>query len=1680
MSQSDAERLRAAAERARTGRSTTPRRGASRAQVEAAKSRITLPSQRRAQEQASSGGGGRSLIDQAVDTALDVGKGVVTGLAPAVWDSTVGNVGGAVQNIAGRSSGEIRDRDGALGTLGRLFANESMIESVERGESFGSQFRKAAPIIAEPAVSMYEGAGRVKELGEVALTDKGIEDTQYGQAVEDSQIVPLLFEDLGSVLLATMGVGGAAGAAKGAATGAKAGTGAVKGARAGARGSLTGTGPASRARKIDDAIGRAILSPVRAPTIASRLATGEGSLLKPMQRYSTGKNVRGALADTKAGKALANSPLGNWTRVKLIGSNPDVAVVRDEMDLGNKINAVRRGEEALGPAQQVYNVLTGVERKLPRKKRRSPEMVDQMNAAAVLDMIDGDVVLPVALIDDLRKTDTDAYTAFVDEVRTAFADELTVPAMDTFLDYKMGRLDADLADDIRAAQDIWRSEALYATDVRPVLGADVPMGARQNFLEGTGRIAEEKQRGRGWRERSLEQEVLPDNLAPIEARAARKLRSADREIARRQADVDRLGARRRTSDEALADPAGFSEEVFGRATAEARRIVATNPEVVADIQARFAEPLTQDALVRRVRNDLLDRRRQLDGLDDVPNTPLFQSAATLDRPLFMPGVNATAGLAREAGKDAVARRARRSERHNTGRAQQNAARAEQIRAERAPVTVSKRTLNKVAATARAQARAQNRSKRANAALKQTEAKLQRVDPNDRPAIRNQIRAYRREIRSQLEADRDGVISALSDDLLARTGGDSVVVRSLDDVAAIEASLREGGISADWRKLQYPGTSKRIFRVDLSPMGQGRISGAVEADRLGVDVATLTSEVLVPLQEARSLSFAGVVDDGIDYSHSWLAASEAEANMLVGPVDEAVDAWVQAEGNPAAAAREDAMWDEAVERMQQVYALRAAGDDIRAAFDGASPAARKAMYALLADEAAATADEALGSRIDDASSTLGEEGARAGRAQGRAEGRAEGRAAEAGAAAARDARVQGSRVLPEMEGQAAARIGGSAVRQAAPELRLAGQQQRALRDLSRAERAKATLERHVQQQLDAAAEQITSAPARSRPAVELGRTAQRVLAEMDWGSYNVPASLATRLQAEVLTTVADVLAKTDPDHMRGGSATLISQQQGVSPSKTGGAKRVQAARTKGTGRVPLSLSKQAALALRDIRQQTTNETMFRVAETIGKSPTDVVAEYAAKHGLDPATLADMPMLAMASDLYGGEWVGWNPMSLFPEVFEGTTGRRPKFIDDTGADAMVLAPRWVPEAFEYAASQDNAVAQAFIDRPTRVFKGAVLALSPRWMAGNVVSGAIMMHAADVTMADIGRHARQSFSELRKMGSGKRSTIIPREMVDTGLTANEMALLQNLEVAALDNIDADEIALTGKKGGRARRAGAAVVRGGYGLNTFVDNWYKSIAAMTKAEKAGWDRSSGTMVPTEAVREALAIMGDYDKMTTFERRVLRRAFPFYAWVRHITKLTHKVATDDPARMIWNIHLANVFAPEDALWEQVPWLRGAVQAGDEYLNIGWLFPFDTTAQMDLSNPASIIGGNLNPIIGTAVALGTGIDASFGEFEPLSRPGVRFGGSAEKPPIFSDPLGSAYLVGRNLPQFRGAWNEAQRRLNDGEALRQYDTGQVRPEEIDANRTGTNNAATILNIPLPRKYDVEGSLNRGRR
>ena len=76
--------------------------------------------------------------------------------------------------------------------------------------------------------------------------------------------------------------------------------------------------------------------------------------------------------------------------------------------------------------------------------------------------------------------------------------------------------------------------------------------------------------------------------------------------------------------------------------------------------------------------------------------------------------------------------------------------------------------------------------------------------------------------------------------------------------------------------------------------------------------------------------------------------------------------------------------------------------------------------------------------------------------------------------------------------------------------------------------------------------------------------------------------------------------------------------------------------------------------------------------------------------------------------------------------------------------------------------------------------------------------------------------------------------------------------------------------------KRAVLGPVRAGYGVNQFMDNMARSAVYIGKRQK-------GQSVEL-ATREALRAMGDFTKMNDFERNVIRRVVPFYAWQKHIT----------------------------------------------------------------------------------------------------------------------------------------------------------------------------------------------------
>lgn len=335
--------------------------------------------------------------------------------------------------------------------------------------------------------------------------------------------------------------------------------------------------------------------------------------------------------------------------------------------------------------------------------------------------------------------------------------------------------------------------------------------------------------------------------------------------------------------------------------------------------------------------------------------------------------------------------------------------------------------------------------------------------------------------------------------------------------------------------------------------------------------------------------------------------------------------------------------------------------------------------------------------------------------------------------------------------------------------------------------------------------------------------------------------------------------------------------------------------------------------------------------------------------------------------------------------------------------------------------------------------------------------MLHGGKVSPADMVKYHGRARQAMKDYAAGRRSEV-PREILGTGYSASERRLLDDF-ATSLDNVDLDEMATKRSRNPVSRGVGR-VVRTGYDANTLVDDLYRSIAYLKKVDEG--------VAPQKAVNEALDIMGNYDRLTPFERKVIRRIFPFWSWTKHITGLTAKMATEDPARITWNLHLPTTFTPEDAQFEGPEWMQGMAKVGDdEFMSLAWMFPFGTVGEINPANPLEFVTGQINPVLGTAATLATGVDSSFGRFSPLSSPDVPFGQTGGSP-LFTNPGSVPYLIGRNLPQFSGLYDELQRQRSSGQGQRLFGTGE-RMGRPDPNKNLEDNLARVFGIPIPKQY-----------
>ena len=407
---------------------------------------------------------------------------------------------------------------------------------------------------------------------------------------------------------------------------------------------------------------------------------------------------------------------------------------------------------------------------------------------------------------------------------------------------------------------------------------------------------------------------------------------------------------------------------------------------------------------------------------------------------------------------------------------------------------------------------------------------------------------------------------------------------------------------------------------------------------------------------------------------------------------------------------------------------------------------------------------------------------------------------------------------------------------------------------------------------------------------------------------------------------------------------------------------------------------------------------------------------------------------------------------------------------------------------------------------VWKGSVLAYSPRWQVGNTVGNAIMATASTlINPVALFRGMNRGRRVIKAMHEGTVDRLPPElqslaNQVEPRLhQGSDSPAMRGGRVGEYETPRTSPLWRTksGKRAGLIRRGANKM----YALNGLVDDMNriavfeqqkKTLTLEQVADHASKDLSLAgrtyDQIHTEvAVRMSLKVAGAFNTLLPFERQVMKRIMPFYPWIRHITQLSYRLPKAHPMRVAWILHLADMFgeAPEFSF------LEGAIPMDDE----GWFFrlggnlnPFaDSAFGVDPSqlsgwrDLAPAIGGAISPAIQVPVQIATGLDmrTMMQTRRPAGTSQLDMYGREKASPF---GVSEALLrIGDTMPQPRIGRALADELFGDGQILR-YPTGQpIRSSGEDIPRVASGQSVPaglmpildLLGIPYPVKHDLAG-------
>lgn len=374
-------------------------------------------------------------------------------------------------------------------------------------------------------------------------------------------------------------------------------------------------------------------------------------------------------------------------------------------------------------------------------------------------------------------------------------------------------------------------------------------------------------------------------------------------------------------------------------------------------------------------------------------------------------------------------------------------------------------------------------------------------------------------------------------------------------------------------------------------------------------------------------------------------------------------------------------------------------------------------------------------------------------------------------------------------------------------------------------------------------------------------------------------------------------------------------------------------------------------------------------------------------------------------------------------------------DIDADTPLM-PKGLRVAVDKSFRPDGpppAVVKWLIDKPNSMFKRLVLPLSVTWHLGDAVFNTIVAASEGTSPLQLWEGMRQ-VRTLRKTDAGM--ALVDDLSSDIGNVSFDA---RNWLRDVADDA-AKEAKLAAASPGRQRLARIAEAnpirkanQAGFNFNGWFNDYqrnaHKIVQLQQKLAEQGLtlddvvDPKVRLSKPvqdaiSEVVVSANKVLG-IGPLTRVERVYLRRAMPFYNWMRLINSFTARQAVQHPARIVWTVNLGNWAATDEEL---PPFLAGAFKIGGKYLTLGSVNPFQDYAAGVIPSPRSI-AGSLAPSIKVGLAGAFGVDANRG-MQPLTGQAGTGGrdwyGRDTGRPLYKDPSTLLGYALRQLPQTRAA------------------------------------------------------------